>query len=127
MNPQLLDESSPPPAANGSKSVAGLPKVAEGYVNLAISSDGNYIAGVSASRAELARWRGGNAATPPSFGTALTNPMYASDGRLWIAGQAAGTAKIWTFDASTLSGNPSEVKAPWLNGRQVGARPRCHA
>ena len=119
INPQLLDESSPPPAANGSKSVAGLPKVAESYVNLAISSDGNDIAGVSASRAELARWRGGNAVTPPSFGTALTNPMYASDGRLWIAGQAAGTAKIWTFDASTLSGNPSEVKAPWLNGRQV--------
>ena len=119
INPQLLDESSPPPAANGSKSVAGLPKVAESYVNLAISSDGNDIAGVSASRAELARWRGGNAVTPPSFGTALTNPMYASDGRLWIAGQAAGTAKIWTFDASTLSGNPSEVKATWLSGRQV--------
>ncbi len=119
VNPQLLDESSPPPAANGSKAVPGLPKVPESYVNLAMSGDGNDIAGVSASRAELARWRGGNGLTVPPFGTALTNPMYASDGRLWIAGEASGAAKIWTFDASKLAGGPAEVTASWLDGRQV--------
>ena len=119
INPQLLDESSPPPAANGSKTVPGLPKIPEAYVNVAMSSDGNDIAGVSASRAELARWRGGAGVTVPPFGTGLTNPMYASDGRLWVAGQAAGAARIWTFDASKLAGGPAEVTAPWLDGRQV--------
>jgi hypothetical protein len=119
INPQLLDETSPPPAANGSKTTPELPKIPETYVNLATSSDGNDIAGVSASRAELARWRGGNGLTVPTFGKGLTNPMYASDGRLWIAGQASGGAKIWTFDASKLAGGPAEVTAPWLDGRQV--------
>jgi hypothetical protein len=119
INPQLLDESSPPPVANGSKPVPGLPKIPETYVNLAMSGDGNDIAGVSASRAELARWRGGNGVTVPPFGTALTNPTYASDGRLWVAGQASGATTIWTFDASKLAGGPAEVAASWLNGRQV--------
>jgi hypothetical protein len=119
INPQLLGESSLPPAAKGTNAAANLPKVPETYINLATSSDGADIAGVSASRAELARWRGGNGVTVPPFGTALTNPMYASDGRLWIAGQDGGSALIWTFDASRLTGGPSVVKAGWLTGRQV--------
>jgi hypothetical protein len=119
INPQLLSESSPPPAAKGSKAVADLPKIPETYVNLAMSGDGSDIAGVPASRAELARWRGGNGITVPPFGTALTNPTYASDGRLWIAGQASGATKIWTFDATKLSGGAAEVRAPWLDGRQI--------
>lgn len=119
INPQLLDESGPAPAAKGSKPVADLPKIPDTYVDLATSSDGSDIAGVSASRGELARWRGGTGTTVPVFGTALTNPTYASDGRLWIAGLASGAARLWTFDASTLSGGPTEVKAPWLDGRQV--------
>jgi hypothetical protein len=57
--------------------------------------------------------------TVSPFGTNLTNPMYASDGRLWIAGQAGGVARIWTFDASKLPGGPAEVTVPWLEGRQV--------
>jgi hypothetical protein len=119
INPQVLDETGPAPAAKGSKPVGDVPKIPDTYVNLATSSDGSDVAGVSASRAELARWRAGTGTTVPEFGTALTNPMYGSDGRLWIAGAAAGSAKVWTFDASTLSGGPAEVKAPWLAGRQV--------
>ncbi len=71
---------------------------------------------------------GGEAATvSPSrpFGTGLTNPMYASDGRLWVAGQASGAAKIWTFDASKLTGGPAEVTAH-LAGRPAGHQPLCH-
>ena len=119
INPQILDETSPPPA-KGSKAVADVPKIPSTYINLATSSDGADIAGVSGSRAELARWRGGTGTTLPAFGTALTNPMYASDGRLWVAGMdPGGVAKVWTFDSSTLAAAPTPVKAPWLVGRQV--------
>ena len=119
INPQILDETSPPPA-KGSKAVADVPKIPSTYINLATSSDGADIAGVSRSRAELARWRGETGTTLPPFGTALTNPMYASDGRLWVAGMdTAGVAKVWTFDSSTLAAAPTPVKAPWLVGRQV--------
>jgi hypothetical protein len=45
--------------------------------------------------------------------------MYASDGRLWIAGLTSGGARIWTFDAGRLSGRPREITARWLEGRQV--------
>src|SRR4029453_16697047 len=111
INPQLLSESSPPPAAKGSKAVADLPKIPETYVNLAMSADGSDIAGVPASRAELARWRGGNGITVPPFGTALTNPTYASDGRLWIAGQAPGATKTWAFYAAKASGGAGGGRA----------------
>jgi hypothetical protein len=119
INPQLLGEGGSAPAAKGSKSVADLPKIPDTYVNLATSSDGSEIAGVSTSRAELARWRGGAEITVPPIGTALTNPMYASDGRVWIAGLASGGPRIWTLDSAKLSGGPTEVTAPWLDGRQV--------
>ena len=119
INPQILDETSPPPA-KGSKAVADVPKIPSTYINLETSSDGADIAGVSRSRAELARWRGETGTTLPPFGTALTNPMYASDGRLWVAGMdPGGVAKVWTFDSSTLAAAPTPVKAPWLVGRQV--------
>ena len=104
INPQILDETGPPPAAKGTKAVPDVPKIPDTYVNLATSSDGADIAGVSASRAELARWRGGAGTTVPPFGTALTNPMYASDGRLWVAGlDPGGSARVWTFDSSNLA------------------------
>jgi hypothetical protein len=120
INPQILDETSPPPAAKSSKAVPDVPKIPDAYVNLATSSDGADIAGVSASRAELARWRGGAWGTVSSFGTALTNPMYASDGRLWVAGvDPDGVARVWTFDSSTLASTATSVKAPWLDGRRV--------
>ncbi len=118
-NPQLLGEGGSAPAAKGSKTQADVPKVPDTYVNLATSSDGSDVAGVSQSRTELARWRGSAGITVPPFGTALTNPMYASDGRLWIAGLASGAPRIWTFDAGTLSGRPNEISAAWLEGRQI--------
>ena len=99
--------------------MADLPKIPDTYVNLATSSDGSEIAGVSTSRADLARWRGGSLTTVAPFGTALTNPMYASDGRLWIAGLASGGPRVWSFDGATVTGGPHEVTAPWLDGRQV--------
>jgi hypothetical protein len=118
-NPQLLGEGGSAPAVKGSKSVADLPKIPETYVNLATSTDGSEIAGVSSSRAELARWRGASETIVVPLGTALTSPMYASDGRLWIAGLTSGGARVWTLDAGRLSGSPREIKARWLEGRQV--------
>jgi hypothetical protein len=119
INPQLLGEGGSAPTAKGSKSVADLPKIPDTYVNLATSGDGSEIAGVSAGRSELARWRGEAEITVSPFGTALTNPMYASDGRLWIAGVASGGPRIWTLDGAKQSGGPTEIAAPWLDGRQV--------
>jgi hypothetical protein len=120
INPQILDETGPPPAVKGSKAVPDVPKIPDTYINLATSSDGADIAGVSASRAELARWRGGAGTTVPPFGTALTNPMYASDGRLWVAGlDPGGIARVWSFDSPTLASAPTPVQAPWLDGRRV--------
>ena len=120
INPQILDENGPAPAAKSPKTSPELPKIPTSYVNLATSRDGNEIAGVSSTRTELVRWRGGAAVTMPGFGTSLTNPMYASDGRLWIAGLAQGGAKIWTFDSGNPQASvPAFVGAPWLDGRQV--------
>ncbi len=120
INPQTLDESSPVPPAKSSRSSTDLPKVPETYVQLALSRDGNDIAAVSASRNELAHWRGTVASTAAAFGTALTNPVYAPDGRLWIGGSSQGTSHVWTFDASAATlGVPSVVGASWLDAREI--------
>ena len=120
VNPQNLDESSPVPPAKSSRAATDLPKVSESYVQLAVSPDGNDIAGVSAKRTELAHWRGTTGTTVPAFGSNLTDPMYASDGRLWIAGVADGVSRIWTLDAGVPIGvAPAVVKAPWLDTRRV--------
>ncbi len=120
INPQTLDESNPVPPAKSSRSSTDLPRIPETYVQLALSRDGNDIAGVSGSRTELAHWRNATGSTAPAFGSALTNPVYASDGRLWIGGTAQGAAHLWTFDAAaaTLTA-PTVVKAAWLDTRQI--------
>lgn len=119
-NPQALDESSPVPPAKSSRSSTDLPKIPETYVQLALSRDGADIAGVTASRGELAHWRGSIGSTAPAFGTALTNPVYASDGRLWIGGSAQGASDLWTFDGTAATFSvPSVVKATWLDSRQI--------
>lgn len=120
ITPQSLDESGPVPQARSTRTSADLPKIPETYVDLAMSSDGTDIAGVAVSRADLTRWHGGVATTTPPFATALTNPMYASDGRLWVAGLEQGRAGVWTFDSAKPGvSQPAEVKVAWLEGRQV--------
>ena len=120
VNPQTLDESSPVPPAKSSRSSTDLPKIPETYVQLAVSADGTDIAGVSTKRTELAHWRGATGTTVPAFGSSLTNPTYASDGRLWIGGVSADAARIWTFDASVpIDAAPTVVKAPWLDTRRI--------
>jgi len=120
VNPQTLDESSPVPPAKSSRAVTDLPKIPETYAQIALSPDGNDIAGVSAKRTELAHWRGATGTTVPTFGSDLTHPTYASDGRLWIGGVAERVTRIWTFDASVpIGGAPAAVKAPWLDGRRL--------
>lgn len=120
VNPQTLDESSPVPPAKSSRAATDPPKIPETYVQLTLAPDGNDIAGVSAKRTELAHWRGATGTTVPTFGTELTNAMYAPDGRLWVAGVADGSSRVWTFDAAVpIGAGPAVVKAPWLEARRV--------
>ncbi len=90
------------------------------YVDLALSPDGQDVAGVAKSRAELVRWRDGKILTVPSFGTALTNPGYDTQGRLWIAGRSDRLSAVWWLDASTTGvTGPKPVTAAWLTGRTI--------
>ena len=90
------------------------------YVDLALSPDGHDVAGVAGSRAVLVRWRDGKILTVPTFGTALTNPGYDTQGRLWIAGRAARASVIWWIGAaSTGVSGPVPVAASWLTGRTI--------
>lgn len=121
VTPAELDEGSPaPPTAKPTKAADGLPQISTGYVDLALSADGGDIAAVAASRAELVRWRGTARIPEAAFGESLTNPSYAVDGRLWIAGTAQAHTRVWTFDAvAPQPGPPTVVRADWLEGRRV--------
>ena len=102
---------------------AGVLPIPADYVDLALSTDGRDVAGVARSRAELVRWRDGKILTVPAFGTALTNPGYDTQGRLWIAGRSLGTSggsMIWWFDASRTTVSAAvPVAATWLTGRTI--------
>ena len=121
INPQSLNEGDParPPAQPSGAASPTLP-IPDAYVDLALSPDGSDIAGVDRGRAELVRWRGTTTITAPVFATGLTNPMYDTHGRLWVAGVAQQRSRIWTFDATAdHPTTPSAVLVTWLEGRQV--------
>lgn len=100
----------------------GVLRIPDDYIDLALSPDGHDVAGVAKSRAELVRWRDGKILTGPSFATALTNPEYDTQGRLWVAGRAAGSSVVWWLAASTTAVSaPVPVAAPWLSGRTIVA------
>lgn len=122
INPQDLDETSParPITKPTAKSAAALPAIPTSWANLAMSPDGTDVAAVAGNRSEMARWHGGVPIIVPAFGSALTNPSYASDGRLWVAGMSGGSAKVVTYDPTMASaGAPTTVTVAWLAGRQV--------
>jgi len=120
IRPQSLDEGDvarPPQPPKGADEPL---KVADAYVDLALSPNGADIAAVAKSRAELVRWRGTTVITVPPFASHLTNPSYDADGWLWIAGKAPAETKIWTFDASVAQPTPPlAVAVTWLAGRDV--------
>ncbi len=122
LNPQDLDETQQGSQAVKPTKATNAPTltIPTSWAHLALSPDGTDIAAVSASRTELARWHGSVPVTVAAFGSDLTNPTYAPDGRLWVAGQAGGGATVVTFDATSSKATfPAPVKVAWLSGRQV--------
>ncbi len=99
-----------------------LPKIPTGWVGLALSVDGQEIAGIGGDNADLARWQGTSMFQLPKFGTTLTKPSYDSLNGLWVAGQAGGAAKVWVIDTSVgqlKAAKPRAIPVPWLAKREV--------
>ena len=120
-----------PPAQDlprqASRSLAGaaLPKIPPAWFSLALSWDGQEIAGVARGRGqrdELARWQGSRMLRPAEFASQLTKPSYDSLNGLWVAGEAGGAAKVWVIDTSlnpVANARPRAISAPWLAKRVV--------
>ena len=99
-----------------------LPKVPTGWESLALSWNGQEIAGIGGDRVDLARWQGTQMFQLARFGSELTKPSYDSMNGLWVAGQAGGVAKVWVIDTSLnpmKSAKPRAISAPWLAKRTV--------
>jgi len=98
------------------------PKIPAAWVSLALSWDGQQIAGISGDHGDLARWQGNRNVQLAEFGSQLTKPSYDSLNGLWVAGQAGGAARVWVIDTSLSpieSARPRLVSAPWLAKRMV--------
>jgi hypothetical protein len=106
-----------PPASSDA-----LPRIPAGWVSLALSWNGQEIAGIDASDGVLARWQGSRTFQLANFGSGLTKPSYDSLNGLWVAGQAGGAAKVWVIDTSVspmANAKPRAITAPWLAKRTV--------
>jgi Lipoprotein LpqB beta-propeller domain/Sporulation and spore germination len=101
---------------------SALPKIPTGWVWLALSWNGQEIAGIGGDHADLARWQGSRSFQLARFGSKLTKPSYDSLNGLWVAGQAGGVAKVWVIDTSLSpmeKAKPREISVPWLTNRTV--------
>jgi hypothetical protein len=101
-----------------------LPTVQPGWAYLAMSANGQEIAGVGGDRAQLVRWRGTSQVQITAPGTGLTRPTYDREDVLWLAGRSNGTTKVWAVNAAAdpadaAKSTPQTVSAPWLAGRTV--------
>ena len=108
----------------GSQPPAGpaLPKIPTGWVSLALSWDGQQIAGIGGDHGDLARWQGVRMFQLARFGSKLTKPTYDSLNGLWVAGQVGGAARVWVIDTSLSpieNAKPRQIPAPWLAKRTV--------
>jgi hypothetical protein len=99
-----------------------LPKIPEGWISLALSWNGQEIAGIGGDHRDLARWQWNRQFQLPKFGSDLTSPSYDSVNGMWVAGQAGGGARIWVIDTSVTpmeKAKPRAIPAPWLANRSV--------
>lgn len=96
-----------------------LPTVPAAYVGLAVSLDGTDLAAVAAGGAEIARWHEGQRVAVPAVATAFVRPAYDAVSRLWLAGEGASGAGIWTLDTRTTQVDPAPVAAAWLADRRM--------
>ncbi|NMM22796.1 MAG: hypothetical protein HHJ11_04760 [Phycicoccus sp.] len=101
---------------------AALPKIPAGWVSLAMSWNGQEIAGIGGDRGDLARWQGNQMFQLAQFGSGLTKPSYDSLNGLWVAGEARGATKVWVIDTAlspVKDAKPREISAKWLDKRRV--------
>lgn len=121
------DQGQPPKPPNQAVS-STLPKIPGGWVSLALSWNGQEIAGIGGDHGDLARWQRDRQFLLPKFGRNLTRPSYDSLNGLWVAGQGRGTAKgrgatrVWVIDTSVSpmeKARPRAISAPWLANRRV--------
>lgn len=100
-----------------------LPAIPTGWVELAMSADGDQLAAVGGDHKDLGRWKGREFFMQPKFGTGLTRPSFDGQGRLWVAGRSGGQGRVWSLDTSRplVLARPQVVDAPWLARRDVVA------
>jgi len=99
-----------------------LPNIPTGWLSLALSWDGQQIAGIGGDHGDLARWQGVQMFQLATFGSELTKPSFDSLNGLWVAGQAGGAAGVWVIDTSLRpieKAEPRQISAPWLASRTV--------
>jgi len=116
-----LDQDQPPKPPNLPAS-ATLPKIPTGWVSLALSGNGQEIAGIGGDHGDLARWQWDRQFQLAKFGADLTRPSYDSMSGLWVAGEAGGAARVWVIDTSLSpmeKAKPRAIAVPWLANRKV--------
>jgi len=99
-----------------------LPKIPAGWVSLAMSWNGQEIAGIGGDHADFARWQGNQMFQLAEFGSKLTKPSFDSLNGLWVAGEVRGASKVWVIDTSlspVKESKPREISAKWLDKRRV--------
>jgi hypothetical protein len=99
-----------------------LPRIAPGWVSLALSWDGQEMAGIGGDHADLARWQWNRHFQLAKFGHDLTRPSYDSMNGLWVAGQAGDAARVWVIDTTVSpmeKAKPRAIAVPWLANRTV--------
>ena len=116
-----LDQDQPPkPQKLPASSI--LPKIPPGWISLALSWNGQEIAGIGGDHADLARWQWDRHFQLAKFGRDLTRPSYDSMNGLWVAGEAGGAARVWVIDTSLSpmeKAKPRAIAVPWLANRTV--------
>ena len=108
-----------------------LPQIPAAWGSLALSWNGQEIAGIDDDQGRLARWQGSRMFQLARFGRRLTKPSYDSLNGLWVAGEVggaagtpgtSGTPKVWVIDTSLnpmAGATPRALPVPWLAKRVV--------
>ncbi len=106
---------------------APLPRLDQGWVDLAAAGDAQVLAAISQDRTQLKTWYlqppgGSSASTVATLGSKLTRPSFDSTG-IWVAGQDdAGAGRVWFFPrGERVDRKQRLIEAPWLVERTVVA------
>ena len=94
------------------------------WTQLTLSRDGSQVAAVGGDFKELSIWPAhGKVVRLTGSWSNLIRPGYDRNHYLWIAGRAAGSARIWTLNTASLVPQPKPVvvDVPWLGGREIVA------